>query len=479
MKSQENKFVFQALEADRINQYKKLTGAFILVSTRQDELRLKKLLKKEIASKKIGVGTGQSLSILSDETKKIIIEKESSSAYKTIRRPFLDYRVLAEYLAEEMDIDFILGDQYLRVETLKRWEDGELRELRPLKFQNKNPIKKTLINMKKSPQDAHMGILRGGFEVLSEELIKKIEKLSKEREKMFIFSARKGHSPTTICSDCGTTVTCHKCGAPVVLHKSKKSDKENFFLCHHCGTKRSAMERCVNCGSWKLVALGIGIERVEEEIKKRFPKLNVFRIDKEKASTPKRAKDIVKNFQKADSGVLLGTELALQYIDEPLSYSAASSMDSIFSIPEFHIDERVFHLLSEIENLTEKEMLIQTRSPDQSALMKFLNNEFKDFYKEELSTRKKFNYPPFKVLIKITLEGKKPTVIKEISKVEQLLSEYQPFLFPAFVASARGKFAAHLLIKVDKNNWPDQKLSEKLLTLPQSFALNVNPESLI
>ena len=80
--------------------------------------------------------------------------------------------------------------------------------------------------------------------------------------RIFLYAARKGMASITICGDCGNNVVCLECGSSVVLHTKETG---NFFLCHRCGERRSAEEVCKVCGSWKLMPLGIGIEKVKGE----------------------------------------------------------------------------------------------------------------------------------------------------------------------------------------------------------------------
>ena len=506
------KSILQNTNADRWSFYKSLVresfakkhSIFIMIPTHEDGLELKEVLGKGIenhilffssalSKRKLTdewqklenqnhplliIGTGSFLSILKDDVKTIVVEKESSSGYKIIARPFLDFRYLAESYSYERGVHFILADRYLRVETLGRHAEGELVELSPLRFQLENKEGISLIDMRKYRLSSG-----ASFQVLSDEVKDKIAAIIEDGERMFIFSARRGLSPTTLCADCGTVVLCNNCGAPTTLHATKKTEKPseggNYFLCHHCGEKRSALEKCSNCGGWRLTSVGIGVEKVEEEIKKNFPAISIFRLDKETGKTPKKARDIVAKFHNTPGSILLGTEMAFLYQRKPIEYSVVATMDSLFSIPDFHINERVFHLLINIQDRTGKEALIQTRDPEQTALTQFAQGRFSEFYRQELKNREKFGYPPFKTLIKITLEGKQALVTKEMEVVKETFAEYQPFIFPAFVGLGRGNVAMNAVIKVNSRSWPNPDLLQKLLSLTPNFIVKVDPESLL
>ena len=102
-----------------------------------------------------------------------------------------------------------------------------------------------------------------------------------------------------------------------------------------------------------------------------------------------------------------------------------------------------------------------------------------DFYHIEMGERKKFNYPPFFVLIKLTLEGKKDDVVNTMEEVQTLLESYEVDVFPAFTYTVRGNHVLHGLIRVARDKWIDKNLVEKLRMLPPSVTIKVDPESLL
>ncbi len=162
------------------------------------------------------------LSLPRSDIKTIVIEKESSSAYKNQIRPFIDSRILAEKLAETRKIKIILGDATPRTETVERFNQGELVPASPAKFRSLKTIEQDLI-------DLSGGNLAATEKSLAEKIIAMVENSRDRNEKLFILSARRGLSLATICSDCGTIVSCHRCQSPVILHDDKG---KRFFLCH-------------------------------------------------------------------------------------------------------------------------------------------------------------------------------------------------------------------------------------------------------
>jgi primosomal protein N' (replication factor Y) len=161
-----------------------------------------------------------------------------------------------------------------------------------------------------------------------------------ENSHLFIYTVRRGLATMTVCSDCETIVTCASCSAPVVLHASKVSGR-NFFMCHVCGVRRSADEVCKNCGGWRLTPLGIGLDRVEQEIKKLYPNVDVFKIDSDITKTDRQISATLEKFRAKPGSILLGTEIASLHLHETVDHCAVVSLDSLFALPDFRIPEKI------------------------------------------------------------------------------------------------------------------------------------------
>lgn len=419
------------------------------------------------------IATVPYLSILRKDTGSIILDRENSRGYRTVSRPFFDLKKLAETFAKRRKIKYIVGDSFLSIEALWKKENDEFLELSPVKFRSLTSAQCVLIDMKenKDSEEKH-------FRVISPELEELIDFNKNKNQNLFILSSRKGLSPITVCGDCGKVVSCTTCGATLVLHSASK-EKENFFLCHKCGEKRSSLEKCVNCGSWKLTALGIGIEKVENKIRKVFPDITIYRLDKETAKTRKKASEIVSKFHSSPGSILLGTEMALFYIESKLENVAIASLDSMFSVPDFRINERVFYLIEKSRSLAQNVFLVQTRHAENSIFEKAIGGNLTDFYREEIGDREKFNYPPFKIFVKISLAGKKDAVEKEVSALEKMFEGEDLSVFTGMAQGGEKIFSIHILMRFNLKDWPKKDVVEKLLSLPLQYKIQVDPDSLL
>ena len=513
------KFVFQGNEQDRLAFYRTLIreafakkeSIFICVPTKYDIDFFSKELSKgieaftllfhsDLPQKKIIenynqaidkdhplliIGTGIFLSIPRNDIKTIVIEKESSDAYKQLSRPYIDIRTFAEILSYTKKVKLILGDTLLRPETLYRYDKGEFSEISSPTYRLSKTENIKIVDMKND--------LDKQFKVLSKDVIELIDKTLEIKKSIFLFTLRKGLAPMTICNDCKSILLCPSCSTPVVLYgpkqdKESKDDRNRIFMCNKCGRKEKTETVCPNCNSWNLVPLGVGTDRVREELSSLYKDVKIFQIDKENVKTQKEAKETMKSFYKAERSILIGTEMVFSYLDQEIYSSVVVSFDGLFSVPSFNISQKIIHLVDKLKNITEEKVIIQTRNPDNKILQSILSGNILPYLREDLVERQRFGYPPFKRLIKITFEGTSKETELTRKFLEESLSQYEPQVFSAFVGRIKGSYITNTVLKVDVESWPiiektnkkiDSELLNILYSLPPSFSINVDPEDLL
>lgn len=532
VKKHAQKFILQAEEAERFATYKShireifARGGscyFILPSIQDIEHAYSKLekgiqnysfilhgglTKKEIAKRwkeiqetkhpVLIIGTPFFLAVPRNDIETIILDRESGNAYMLQGRPFVDLRYFAEQFAKNLGAHFILGDLFLRAETLYREKEGEFEPLLRPKVRIASTASQTIVDMRTSGEQPATGRIA----ICSRELVKLIEETRKKGTHCFILGIRKGFAPMTVCGDCGTVVACTRCSAPLVLHRKqgvrtahretatptgeahtaaeeRPGESPNIFLCHRCGLVADPETVCSHCGGWRLIPLGIGIAAAEETIRARFPEARIFRLDRDTVKKHKDARALVAEFYQTPGSIMIGTEMALPYLTEPVGAVAVLSVNSLLTIPDFRMGERVFRLLLSLREKAREHFLIQTRDPDMPLFSLAQGGNIAEFMRTELEARHRLGYPPFGTLLKFTFEGTKEEGTRIMEDIEKTFGVYHPVTFPSFIAKVKGKYHMNALIKIPPKGWPDPELMALVRALPSEVGVRINPESVI
>jgi len=434
------------------------------------------------------IGTPPFLSIPKKDIGAIILEHENSNAYKMIKKPHLDLRVFVEIYASKINAKFIMADDMLRYETIGRKDIDNLYPLYPLSFRidfgGEIEIENPSLHLEARPPS---GGKASKFKIFTDKSIEQIKSALENKKSVFVFSLRKGLATMTLCKDCNETVSCKTCGASLVLYTSHQ-DKKKMFVCNRCKINIDVDINCISCGSWNLVPLGIGTDTVSEEIKKFFPKTKLFKLDKESAKTSNGAKKIIKEFEENPGSILIGTEMVFFYLKNKVPFSIIASFDSLWSIPNFRMGEKIIQVILSMVNNTIERVIIQIKNKNDRAILAVKTANLLSFVREELEDRRQLSYPPYKRFIKITYLGDKEQTIKTKKILEEVFKEYSPFIFSGFVSRIKNKYVTNALLKIDTKKWSlpelsidssiDENLLAKLFTLPPSFEISVDPEDL-
>jgi len=421
------------------------------------------------------IGTPLFLSVPRNDIESIIVDRESAGAYTLQTRPYVDLRIFAEEFAKAIGSDILFGDMFLRAETLYRREQGEIEAFMRPKYRLPSTAKQHIVDMRALGEQPAVGKIA----IASPTLVELIEDVRKKGTHCFIMGVRRGFAPMTVCGDCGTVVTCTRCSAPAVLHKKHGKDELNVFLCHRCGLQQSTEYTCPHCGGWRLTPLGIGVTQAEESIRIRFPDASIFRMDKDVVKKHSEAQKIMREFYETPGSILIGTEMAVPYLTEPVSTVAILSVNSLLTIPDFRMSERVFRLLLQLRERAREHFVIQTRDMSVPIFELATSGNIGEFLRTELENRSQLGYPPFSTLIKFTYEGRKSEGQNVMSEIEKIFGAYHPVTFPSFIARVKGNFRMNALLKIPRGSWPNEELLGLIASLPQDVEVRVNPESVI
>ena len=314
------------------------------------------------------------------------------------------------------------------------------------------------------------------FSVFTERTENTIREELKKGSRVFIYAARRGLAPLTVCNDCGAPVVDPASGAPMTLHKTEAG---NVFVSFYSGAVLPANISCSSCGSWNLTSLGIGIDRVVEELALRFKESNVFVLTADTADTHAKAKKISAQFFNTSGALLVGTERALPYLTEPVELSVVASIDSLLSQTAWRAHEYALSTLFFLRDRTERTMIIQTRQSDHEVMRAIATGNPTEFIRRELHDRKTFLYPPFATFVGLTWVGTERAVQKMSDTIKELLTGWD--LVGPLPARQVGKnrYLSRAVIRLEKGLWPHSRLRETLKTLPYEVAITIDPDEIV
>lgn len=248
---------------------------------------------------------------------------------------------------------------------------------------------------------------KGNRDILSAELSTLLKEKIERNEQVILFLNRRGFSTFIKCVDCGYIMRCPRCEITLTFHRTDSS-----LRCHYCGFTQKAPGLCPNCQGFRFFYKGVGTQRMEEELKKKFPQANVERMDLDTTSRKDSHRRILSDFGKKKFNVLLGTQMITKGLDFPeVTLVGVVSADFSLDLPDFRATERTFQLLTQVAGRAGRgelggEVIVQTYYPDERAIKLAANHDFSTFCETELEQRKELHYPPFAHLILLLFSGK-------------------------------------------------------------------------
>ena len=387
----------------------------------------------------------------------IVVDEEHDSSYKHESDPRYDARDVAAWRAREQRALLLVGSATPRPESRhalrrlclpQRVDGGPLPQVR-------------VLDMREQADGLHPETTRALAEVRH------------GRGKAIVLLNRRGWSNFLSCRSCGSVWGCPQCDVALVLHRAA-----GLLACHHCGHRERVPVRC-DCGSTAVARHGAGTERLQHELAaalgdgERFP---IFRLD---ADTLANGRDeegakavggvgaLLRRFQDAPAGVLIGTQMVAKGHDFPdVRLGVVLDADSTLRFPDFRAEERTFALIAQLAGRVgrggEGHVLVQTIAPEARAIAYAARHDSEGFLAGELERRAALCYPPFAHLVRIVcsaVDGARAQVAASAIRAALLadprlsagpdgqLGQSGSVLGPAVLFRLRGRERRMLLIK--------------------------------
>ena len=366
----------------------------------------------------------------------IIMDEEHSESYKqSDSNPRYHARDIAFLRAKKHHCSIIFGSATPSLESMARALKGvyKLLEL-PNRVNGRKLPHVDIIDMNIASKK-----IRGYFSL---ELKSAIEKCLSRNEQVILLLNRRGYSSFITCKNCGYTFKCPNCDISLTYHKSS-----NTLRCHYCGYGEKVYDKCPKCSEPSLNKLGVGTQKIEEELQAVFPNSKILRMDYDTTSRKGMHEKMIEEFKNHQYDILLGTQMVAKGLDfSNVTLVGVINADTTLNIPDFRSSENTFSLLSQVAGRSgrsnkEGKVIIQTFNPEHYAIYYSSKYDYLSFYKKEMNIRKQLKYPPYYYLSIIRISGKDSNVVyQESLKIKRSLErnlEYVIILGPSVASIFR------------------------------------------
>lgn len=413
----------------------------------------------------------------------VVMDEEHDWAFKQEEDPRYHAREVCIYRARQLGIPVVLGSATPSIESFYKARRGEYVLLELPQRVSAAGMPEVMVVSKRD--------YRG--QGLSAELGECIEQALARKEQVLLLLNRRGFYTFTVCKDCGWTARCPHCDVSMVLHHALSPSPR--LVCHYCGIQQRVPGVCPRCGGHNVGCYGTGTERLEFELKNRFPLAKLCRVDRDTTRRRGAHWEYYNAALRGDVDIILGTQMISKGIDIPgITVVGILNADVILNIPDFRSPERVFQLITQTAGRSGRrdrpgKVIVEAFDPDHYAIRHGALHDYPGFYEAELKIRKEHQFPPFAELARIVVSGTdEQDVVGTVQRIADLIarsasSETEVLgPAPALYRKLRGKFRWQVCVKAQS---PDgiaeavapvkgQRWSSKV-----AVAVDVDPQSVM
>ncbi|MGQ9546121.1 MAG: primosomal protein N' [Dehalococcoidia bacterium] len=407
----------------------------------------------------------------------IIIDEEHEWTYKQEdKSPRYHARDVAIKLAELSNAVVILGSATPDIGSFHKAQQGEYRliELKErITPRGYSPLPEVRI------VDLREELKAGNTSLFSRSLLAATKETLAQGEQVILFLNRRGTATFVRCRNCGFVFRCPRCSVALTYHSAEKR-----LICHRCRYSIPAPQSCPQCCRRNLRFLGVGTQRVEDEMRHFFPEARLLRWDRDSVTKRYAHEELLNAFREHKADVLIGTQMIAKGLDLPqVTLAGIINADTGLNFPDFRSSERTFQLLCQVAGRAGRgvkagKVIIQTYSPDNYAIQTAARHDYVGFYREEIEYRRRYNYPPFTQLVRLVYSHANEALCRReadrlyrlIADSRQLATENIIGPVPAFAFRARGRYRWQLFLR-----GPDSTRVLSRLTLPRGWTVDVDP----
>ena len=375
----------------------------ILHSAFSDSERTEQWRKIRSGSAGVVVGTRSGVFAPVRDLGLIVVDEEHDQSYKQEETPRYNGRDVAIVRAQHAGACVVLGSATPSLESRYNAEKEKYMLLEmPERIENRPMPRVALIDMRQEFLETRKQT------TFSRAMLDQLQTRLDNGEQTIVLLNRRGFSTFVACRACGERVQCVNCSLTLTYHR-----RDRRLLCHYCNYAEKVPSICPKCRSEHIYFLGIGSEKVEEELHAQFPTARIARLDRDTVTGKRHYETILQGFRDRDFNILVGTQMIAKGHDIPnVTLVGVVSADIGLGMPDFRAAERTFQLLTQVAGRAGRGnlpgvVLVQTINPDHYAVRLAAAQDYQAFYEKELQFRRFMHYPPFTAMANILVRNEK------------------------------------------------------------------------
>ncbi|MDO4743038.1 MAG: primosomal protein N' [bacterium] len=441
---------------------------------------------------KIAVGTRSAVFAPFEDIGLIIIDEEQEYTYKSEKSPRFHARDVAKFRAFKHNSLVVLASATPSIESYSAALSGRYALCR-LDERYGNAILPKVITV-----DMRNEVAKGNMSAISSTLYQGIKAALDQKQQVILLLNRRGYNTYVSCPSCGYVVNCKNCSISMTYHSANSR-----LMCHYCGASEEYSDKCPECGSGHMRYSGLGTQKIEQEVNSIFPGVRVLRLDADSMMTRKSYEEGLQRFAQGDYDIMLGTQMVAKGLDfKNVTLVGVLGADQSMYHEDFRSFERTFSLLTQVVGRSgrgDKEgvAIIQTNSPESRIIQLAASQNYDDFYKDEILTRKLMVYPPYCDLAVLCASCETQNVAEEAinsllgdikAKISDEFSDVKVIILgptPASVVKVKGRYRYRLIIKC-RNSANFRKMLTQVITefskqtrnKSVSVYVDINPDNL-
>lgn len=318
----------------------------------------------------------------------IIIDEEHESSYKSEPIPRYHARETAIERARLNGASVVLGSATPSLDSFYQAKNGAFELLELTQRVQEKPLPSCEVI------DLREELKNGNRSILSERLQELMEDRLAKKQQTMLFLNRRGVAGFMSCRACGHVVKCPHCDVSLSQHNNGK------MVCHYCGYEEAEPKVCPSCGSKYISGFKAGTQKIEEIVSKRFPQARVLRMDFDTTRTKDSYEQILQAFANQEADILIGTQMIVKGHDFPnVTLVGVLAADMSLHVSDFHAAERTFQLLTQAAGRAGRgdcpgDVIIQTYNPEHYSVLTAKEQDYEQFYEQEIVYRQLGFYPP-------------------------------------------------------------------------------------